>query len=91
MFGAVARSNPGAALAPLDVVGRSGDLSVSYTRALVRTRARSLWGQAELRAVTVTQTLRGARLRRDRLATATASLNGQAAASLGSPVPFGTA
>jgi len=81
--GSVARSNPGAALAPLDVVGRSGDLSVSYTRALVRTRARSLWGQAELRAVTVTQTLRGARLRRDRLATATASLNGQAAVAGG--------
>jgi hemolysin activation/secretion protein len=76
--GSVARSNPGAALAPLDVVGRSGDLSVSYTRALVRTRARSLWGSAELRAVTVTQTLRSMRLRRDRLATATASLSGQA-------------
>ncbi|MBW6526386.1 ShlB/FhaC/HecB family hemolysin secretion/activation protein [Sphingomonas sp. RHCKR7] len=76
--GSIARSHPGAALTPLDVVGRSGDLSVSYARALVRTRARSLWGSAELRAVTVTQTLRGVRLRRDRLATATASLNGQA-------------
>ncbi|TCP35892.1 ShlB/FhaC/HecB family hemolysin secretion/activation protein [Sphingomonas sp. BK235] len=76
--GSIARSNPGAALAPLDVVGRSGDLSVSYTRALVRTRARSLWGSAELRAVVVEQTLRGARLRRDRLATATATLSGQA-------------
>lgn len=81
--GSIARSNPGAALKPLDVVGRSGDLSVSYARALVRTRARSLWGSAELRAVTVTQTLKGARLRRDRLATATATLSGQASVAGG--------
>ena len=74
--GSFGRSHPGASLAPLDVVGTSGDVALTYTQPLLRRRGQSLWGTAELRAVSVEQTLRGLQLRRDRLATLTGSLNG---------------
>ncbi|SFP57957.1 ShlB/FhaC/HecB family hemolysin secretion/activation protein [Sphingomonas rubra] len=74
--GSLGRSNPGAALRALDVVGDSGDLAVTYARPLHRRRSASLWAGAEFRVVSVEQTLSGQLLRRDRLATLTGSLSG---------------
>lgn len=67
---------PGGSLKPLDVVGNSVDLAVGYAHPLVRSRARSLWGNIEFRALKTDQTLLGSKLRDDRLATITASFNG---------------
>lgn len=74
--GSYGRSHPGGFLRPLDVIGRSVDLGVTYARPLVRSRDRSLWTSVELRAVTIRQTLLGRLLRDDRLATLTGSVNG---------------
>ena len=76
--GSLGRSNPGAALRALDVVGDSGDIAVNYARPLHRRRSASLWAGAEFRVVSVEQTLSGQLLRRDRLATLTGSLSGLA-------------
>ncbi len=73
------RSHPGASLAVLDVIGKSVDLAAAYARPLVRSRARSLWGTLEFRAIQIRQTLSGLLLRDDRLATLTGSLNGATA------------
>ena len=72
----VGRSHPGGALAALDVVGNSVDVAATYTRPLLRTRNNSLWAQLEFRALSSDQTLSGIMLRRDRLAMASASING---------------
>lgn len=77
------RSKPGASLKPLDVIGRSVDVAVSYSNPIVRSRTRSLWGALEFRAIKVDQDLAGARLRDDRLATLTGSLNGTSIVPLG--------
>ncbi len=76
--GSVARSHPGGALKALDIVGRSADVALDVRRPLSRSRARSLWASAELRGLGSNQRLRGARLRRDRLATLTGALDGTA-------------
>lgn len=76
--GSYGRSHPGASLAALDVIGKSVDLAAAYARPLLRSRARSLWGTLEFRAIQVRQTLAGLLLRDDRLATLTGSLNGAA-------------
>lgn len=70
------RSHPGASLRRLDVIGRSADVAVSYTRPVMRSRAASLWTGAEFRAVSIKQTLLDRPLRDDRLATLTGTLNG---------------
>lgn len=77
------RSHPGASLRPLDVIGRSTDVALTYLRPLLRNRARSLWANVELRGVSIEQTLSGRALRNDRLATLTGSLNGFAKAGPG--------
>lgn len=81
--GAYGRANPGASLAPLDVIGNSVDLTVSYARPMIRSRRRSLWANLEIRALRSDQTLLGFRLRDDRLATLTGSLNGATKAGPG--------
>ncbi len=68
-------SHPGASLSRFDVAGRSGDVSINYARPLLRRKARSIWASFDLRALTTGQTLSGRRLRHDRLATLTSSLN----------------
>lgn len=78
------RSHPGASLKPLDVIGHSVDAAVSYSNPVLRSRKRSLWSTLEFRAIKTDQNLAGSRLRDDRLATLTGSLNGT------SVVPFGT-
>lgn len=81
--GSYGHANPGASLKPLDVVGNSVDVTVGYSHPLLRRRARSLWGGVEFRALQSDQTLLGTRLRDDRLATLTGSLNGMTAAGPG--------
>ena len=76
--GSIARSNPGGALAPLDIVGRSADAAIGIEHPLFRSRARSLWASAELRALKTDLKLASQPLRRDRLATLTGALNGAA-------------
>ena len=81
--GAYGRANPGASLAPLEVVGNSIDLAVDYARPLLRSRQRSLWGNLEFRTLKSNQTLLGNDLRDDRLTTLTASLYGVTKAGSG--------
>ncbi|HEX8486241.1 MAG TPA: ShlB/FhaC/HecB family hemolysin secretion/activation protein [Sphingomonas sp.] len=77
------RSNPGALLAALNVVGRSTDVAVAYSRPLLRRREHSVWSSFEFRAVSIEQMLAGRLLRNDRLATLTGSLNGFASVAGG--------
>lgn len=77
------RAKPGASLAPLDVIGQSIDAAVSYSKPLLRSRARSVWGVIEFRGLRSDQTLLTSPLRNDRLATLTASLNGSVKAGAG--------
>ena len=72
------RTNPGASLQPLHVIGESVDAAVSYSMPLFRSRMRSLWGSVEFRGLSSDQTLLGNPLRSDRLATFTAALLGKA-------------
>lgn len=81
--GSYGRANPGGPLKALDVLGNSMDVALAYSHPLLRRRARSLWGGVELRVLRSDQTLLGARLRDDRLATLTGSLNGTTRAGPG--------
>lgn len=76
-------ARPGAALTPLDVTGESLDFSVLYSKPVLRGRTGSLWSSWELRGLRSSQTLLGAPLRNDRIATLTASLNGTLQAGSG--------
>lgn len=68
------RTHPGASLAALNVIGKSVDAAAAFTKPLKRSRAVSLWGALEFRGLRTRQSLLGAPLREDRLATLTASL-----------------
>jgi hemolysin activation/secretion protein len=70
------RSHPGGSLSRLDVRGESVDLAATYARPLIRTRNQSLWGTLEFHSISIDQTLAGRPLRRDRLTTLSAALNG---------------
>ncbi len=70
------RTAPGASLRPLDLMGVSYDFSAFYSKPILRSRQRSVWGTVEFRGLRSNQTLRGFTLRDDRLATLTASVNG---------------
>ena len=75
LAGSFGRSNPGASLAALNVVGKSADAALLISQPIVRTRRSSLSGSLELRHIDVEQTLSGLRLRHDRLDTLTATLD----------------
>lgn len=70
------RSNPGASLSALDVVGKSVDFGVAFSKPIFRSRARSVWVNVELRGLSITQKVSGTALRDDRQATFTAKLTG---------------
>lgn len=74
--GSLARTRPGGFLRTLDVRGRSADAAVTLQYPLLRTRARTLFATAELRALGTDQDLARRRLRRDRIATLTGTLGG---------------
>lgn len=75
----VARSRPGGDLAYLRVLGRSADAAVAVQRPLLRRQGRSLTAGVEFRALGTDQTISGRPLRRDRLTTLAATLDGTAA------------
>lgn len=77
--GSLARTRPGGLLRTLDVRGRSADAAVMLQYPLLRTRTRSLFATLELRALGTDQELARRRLRRDRIATLTGTLGGNAA------------
>ncbi|MBB6506147.1 hemolysin activation/secretion protein [Sphingomonas endophytica] len=77
--GSLARTRPGGFLRTLDVRGRSADAAVTLQYPLLRTRARSLFATAELRALGTDQDLARRRLRRDRITTLTGTLGGNMA------------
>ena len=77
------RTHPGAALRPLDVIGKSVDVAANYSKPLIRRRSRSAWAAFEFRSLRSDQTLLGSALRNDRLATLTASVNAQITAGRG--------
>ncbi|AUW57075.1 ShlB/FhaC/HecB family hemolysin secretion/activation protein [Sphingobium sp. SCG-1] len=74
--GSFGRSNPGASLRDLDVIGKSVDAAISYSRSLRRSRAQSYALNFELRTLRTKQTLFGRQLRDDRLTTLSGSLDG---------------
>jgi hemolysin activation/secretion protein len=76
--GYVGHSDPGASLRGQDIAGVSAEGEASISHPLLRSRAASLWAIA---AVTVRDSRldrRGARVRDDRIATASATLSGNA-------------
>ncbi len=77
--GSLARTRPGGLLRTLDVRGRSADAAVALQYPLLRTRTRSLWATAELRALGTDQDLARRRLRSDRIATLSGTLSGNTA------------
>lgn len=92
------RSHPGASLKPLDVVGKSVDAAVDYTRVLQRSRAHDASLTLELRTMHIQQRLAGMPLRNDKLTTLTAGvevadkfaggiLRSEAALTAGLPLP----
>lgn len=76
-------ANPGAALAPLDVTGKTYDANLFYSRPMLRSRARSLWATVELRGLRSRQSLLGFPLRDDAIATLTGALTGTMRAGSG--------
>lgn len=78
LAGSYGRSNPGASLAPLDVVGKSADAALTVTQPIARTRNSALTAAVELRHIDIRQRLAGVRLRHDTLDTLTATLDGVA-------------
>lgn len=76
-------ANPGAALAPLDVTGKTYDASLFYSRPILRSRGRSLWATMEIRGLRSRQSLLGFPLRDDSIATLTAALTGTMQAGSG--------
>ena len=76
--GSFARSHPSGSLKSLNIIGKSADAAVAVQTPLLRRRATSVWGSAELRALGSDQFLAGRPLRRDRLVTLTGGLNGSA-------------
>ncbi|MFS0736298.1 ShlB/FhaC/HecB family hemolysin secretion/activation protein [Sphingomonas sp. 1P06PA] len=75
--GSYGRSNPGASLSAFDVVGKSVEAYLSYSHALIRRKAHSLWAGLELRGTGIDQDILGRPLRRDRLTTLAVSINGR--------------
>lgn len=74
--GSYGRSHPGGTLRSLDVIGRSADGGVAYSRPLVRSRRTSLVASVEYRHLEIDQYLAGVKLRHDRLDTLTGTLDG---------------
>lgn len=75
--GSYGRSNPGATLRRFDVVGESVEAYMSYSHTLLRRKLHSLWASGEVRGTAIDQDILGRPLRRDRLTTVTAALNGR--------------
>jgi hemolysin activation/secretion protein len=75
---AVGHTRPGASLAPFKVKGDSFSLATGLSHPLVRSRGASLWSSIELRGLWLDQEILGVRVRRDRVVTLSAGLEGAA-------------
>jgi hemolysin activation/secretion protein len=74
LAGSYGRSNPGASLATLNLVGKSADAALAVVQPVARSRSASLIASLELRHIDIRQRIDGAPFRRDRLDTLTATL-----------------
>jgi hemolysin activation/secretion protein len=75
---AFGHTRPGASLEQFDVRGDSYSLATGVSHPLVRSRSASLWGTVELRGLWLDQEILGVRVRRDRVVTLSAGLEGAA-------------
>lgn len=75
---AFGHTRPGASLEPFEVKGDSFSLGTGLSRPLIRSRDASLWGTIELRGLWLDQEILGVRVRRDRVVTVSAGLEGAA-------------
>lgn len=76
LAGSYGRAEPGASLQPLDVLGISYDAAIGLSAPVVRSRAHSLWMNAELRTLRTRQSLLGKKLRDDQLTILAGSVTG---------------
>ncbi|MEA3013131.1 MAG: hypothetical protein QOD42_1676 [Sphingomonadales bacterium] len=76
--GYVGHTDPGASLRDEDVAGVSAEAEASISHPLLRSRAASLWASAAMIVRDSRLDRRGARVRDDRIVTATATLSGNA-------------
>jgi hemolysin activation/secretion protein len=76
--GYVGHSDPGASLRDQDISGVSAEAEASISHPLLRSRAASLWASAAMTVRDSRLDRRGARVRDDRIVTATATLSGNA-------------
>lgn len=70
--GYVARSQPGGALAGLDIEGDSSEVEFGLRHPFHRTRSASIWGSVDFKLRDSSQTREGVKVRDDRLATVNA-------------------
>lgn len=75
---AFGHTRPGASLEQFDVKGDSYSLGTGLSHPLARSRSASLWGTIELRGLWLDQEILGVRVRRDRVVTLSAGLEGAA-------------
>ena len=75
---AFGRTRPGASLEPFKVKGDSFSLGSGLSHPLIRSRSTSLWSMIELRGLWLEQEILGVRVRRDRVVTLSAGLEGAA-------------
>jgi hemolysin activation/secretion protein len=75
---AFGHTRPGASLQQFDVKGDSFSLGTGLSHPLIRSRSTSLWGTIELRGLWLDQEILGVRIRRDRIITLSAGLEGAA-------------
>lgn len=80
---AFGHTEPGAALAAFNVVGDSISIATGMSHPLVRSRSASLWSTVELRKLWLDQKILGLRVRRDRIVTVSAAVEGAARLSGG--------
>jgi hemolysin activation/secretion protein len=75
---AFGHTRPGASLEQFDVKGDSFSLGTGISHPLIRSRSASLWSTVELRGLWLDQEILGVRIRRDRVVTLAAGLEGAA-------------
>jgi hemolysin activation/secretion protein len=75
---AFGHTRPGASLEQFDVKGDSFSLGTGISHPLIRSRSASLWSTIELRGLWLDQEILGVRIRRDRVVTLSAGLEGAA-------------
>jgi hemolysin activation/secretion protein len=81
--GSYGKTHPGGFLRDYDLSGMSYSIGAAVSRPLIRSRKASLWVSAEFDNIGTDQSFSGGRVRRDRLTTASLSVNGYTPAAGG--------